>query len=73
MVSNSEENKESVSSYKLLWQSLPANFRRFIIVVFIVLLCSAALSVFYFRDAVGELKFMSQQIDKNLSGEQVNK
>lgn len=70
MGSNSKENKESVSSYKILWHSLPANFRRFIIVVFIVLICSAAVSVFYFGDAVGELKYMSEQIDKNMSGKQ---
>lgn len=73
MGSNSKENNKSVSSYKLLWQSLPANFRRFFIVVLVVLLFSAAASIFYFSDAVGELKYMSQQIDKNMSGEQVNK
>lgn len=55
--------EENLSSLKLLWQSLPLNFKRFAVVVFIVLLCSLFFAVFYAGDAVNELKFMSEQID----------
>lgn len=55
--------EDNLSSLKLLWQSLPLNFKRFAVVVFIVLLCSLFFAVFYAGDAVNELKFMSEQID----------
>lgn len=55
--------EENLSSLKLLWQSLPLNFKRFAVVVFIVLICSAFFAVFFADDAVNELKLMSEQID----------
>lgn len=55
--------EENLSSLKLLWQSLPLNIKRFAVVVFIVLLCSAFFAVFFAGDAVHELKLMSEQID----------
>lgn len=58
-----DSKEDNISSFKLLWQSLPLNMKRFAIVVFIVLLCSAFFAVFFAGDAVGELKFMSEQID----------
>lgn len=59
----SSSKEESVSSLKLLWQSLPLNMKIFAVVVFIVLICSAFFVFFFAGDAVNELKFMSEQID----------
>lgn len=63
MNKQSDFKEDNLSSLKLLWQSLPLNFKRFAVVVFIVLLCSAFFAVFFADDAVHELKFMSEQID----------
>lgn len=62
----SNPKEENLSSLKLLWQSLPLNIKRFAVVLFIVLICAAFFVIFYAGDAVGELKFMSQQIDNNI-------
>lgn len=59
----SNPKEENLSSLKLLWQSMPLSIKRFAVIVFIVLICSAFFVVFFAGDAVGELKFMSQQID----------
>ncbi len=64
----SDKNSNSVreeSSFKLLWQSLPVNIKRFAVVVFIVLICSLFFTLFFAGDAVEELKFMSSQIDNH--------
>lgn len=59
-------NKENISSLRTLWRSLPANMKKFAVVVFIILICSAFFVLYYALDAVEELKFMSSQMD-NLS------
>ncbi len=66
MDKESGSKEGNLSSLKLLWQSLPLNIKRFAVVLFIVLICSAFFVIFYAGDAVGELKFMSQQIDNNI-------
>lgn len=65
MNKESNSTEENVSSFKLLWQSLPLNMKRFAVIVFIVLVCSAFFAVFFAGDAVNELKFMSEQIDNH--------
>lgn len=62
---STNQSKENISSFKILWQSLPLNIKRFAIVVFIVLIFSAFFTIYYFSDAVGELIWMSQQIDNS--------
>lgn len=62
---STNQSKENISSLKILWQSLPLNIKRFAIVVFIVLILSAFFTIYYFSDAVGELIWMSQQIDNS--------
>lgn len=56
-------NEENISSLRMLWQSLPANMKRFLLVVLIVLACSAFFVILYAFDAVEELKFMGSQMD----------
>ncbi|MDE7314576.1 MAG: hypothetical protein K2N11_02610 [Mucispirillum sp.] len=63
MNKQSDFKEENLSSLKLLWQSLPLNLKRFVVVVFIILICSAFFTVFFADDAVSELKLMSEQID----------
>ena len=63
MDKESGSKEGNLSSLKLLWQSLPVSLKRFAVVVFIVLICSAFFVFFYAGDAVNELKFMSEQID----------
>ena len=63
MDKESGSKEGNLSSLNLLWQSLPVNLKRFAVVVFIVLICSAFFVFFFAGDAVNELKFMSEQID----------
>lgn len=50
------------SVYKEIWAKLPKTYKRYFLIVFIVLIISAFFSIYYFNDGLEELINMSKQV-----------